>query len=67
MNVLTGIVIVVLLLAFAVFVGARCIEYTLEYWIAQARHAPVDISRTPCYIAAVFVGWNIAAPCAIIT
>lgn len=67
MNVLTWIVVVVLLIAFALFIGARCIEYTIEYWVGQIRHAPVDVPRTPCYVAAIFVGWNIAVPCAVIT
>ena len=64
-----GIVIVaiVLILIFVVAIGGRMIEYTLEYWISQARGEAVDISYMGSCIAALFVGWNIGIPATLVT
>lgn len=52
-------VVVLLLLIFAIAIGGRIVEYTLEYWIGVAYGRPVDVSYRLSCILAPFVGWNI--------
>ena len=61
------IVVIALLIVFAVTIGGWMIEYSVEYWISMAKGEPVDVSYGISCVAALFIGWNIGIPAAVIT
>ncbi len=67
MDALIVLIVWILLIAFVITVGGWCIEYTLEYWLSRNKAQAVDVSYFLCCGAALFVGWNIGIPAAIIT
>jgi len=65
-----GVVAVIAVLAVLFFgftIGSRMIRYNVEFWILKITHKEVDVNFWLCGVAGVFVGWNIAIPCTLVT